>query len=143
MSRSGLFYIKTIGISVIAVLIVGYSLFSARHLIEGPRISLVSPSNGQIFTDPLIQIDGVAKNIAFISLNDRPIFIDEQGNIKEKLLLTPGYNIIKLYARDKFSREVIKHLEVVLNEAVTFPIIPVVSPSLSTPTTTASSSSTF
>lgn len=130
-SGSALQHIRTTVIAAILVLVAGYSLFSARHIIEGPQIKIKNPTNGKAFTESLISIEGKAKNVAFITLNDRQIFVDEQGKLQEKLLLSPGYNIIKLYARDKFGREVTKQLELVLTEAA--PIVPL-TPSVSTST---------
>ena len=54
--------------------------------------------------NPLVTVAGTATNIARISLDDRQIFVDKQGNFSEKLLVPPGYTIIKLAAQDKFGR---------------------------------------
>ncbi|MES3005871.1 MAG: hypothetical protein V4664_02905 [Patescibacteria group bacterium] len=93
--------------------IIGYSIFQAHNIVTGPEIVLNSISSGDIVTDQAVNIGGVAKNISFISLDDRPIFIDESGQFKEKLLLYPGYNIIRLYARDKFGTETEKQIELI------------------------------
>jgi hypothetical protein len=122
MNRSAIYYVNIGILTLIALLIIGYAIFSARHYLVGPQLIIKSPQNGQIFTEALIDVQGVATNIVYISLNDRAIYVDEQGNFREKLLLSPGYNIIKLYARDKFQREVTEQLEMVLKEAHTFPI---------------------
>ena len=95
----------------IILAIVGYGLYQARNLIKGPEISVSSPINGSSFADPLVTIAGTAANIAYISLNDRQIFIDGQGHFSEKLLLPDGYTIMKLEARDKFGRTTDKFLE--------------------------------
>jgi hypothetical protein len=103
-------------ICLIALLIFGYSAFQAKKIIEGPQISIVSPANGATVHDSLIYVTGIAKNIKEITVNDRTIYIDEQGNFKEKMLLYPGYNIIKLEAKDKFGKEKNKKIDIVLKE---------------------------
>jgi len=104
-----------IGIICLIMLIIGsYSLFEARKIMTGPDIAISSPSNGAILYDSLVDVVGVAKNIKEISVNDRPIFIDENGNFNEKLLLYPGYNIIKLKAKDKFGNETEKEIQNIL-----------------------------
>jgi hypothetical protein len=109
--RNNKFWLN-VGLASLVILVIGgYSLFQARKLIEGPEISIISPLNGATVMDSLVDITGVAKNINEISVNDRPILIDEQGNFKEKLLLYPGYNIIKLRAKDKFGKEVEKEIQ--------------------------------
>ncbi len=94
--------------------IVGYSIFQAHNIITGPEIALAdSIVSGSVVENPMVDINGNAKNISFISLDDRPINIDESGEFKEKLLLYPGYNIIRIYARDKFGTETEKQIELV------------------------------
>lgn len=110
-TRSTKFWFNTVLIALAIIVIGGYSLFQARKMLEGPEISIASPKNGATVNDALVDITGVAKNIKDISLNDRPIFVDEQGNFNEKLLLYPGYNIIKLKATDKFGKETEKEIQ--------------------------------
>ncbi len=100
--------------SILFVLvIIGYSIFQAHNILLGPEIALASPLSGETVTDQTVNISGKAKNISFISLDDRPININESGDFKEKLLLYPGYNIIRLYARDKFGATTEKNIELV------------------------------
>ena len=46
----------------------------------------------------------------------RAIFTDKAGYFKEKFLLSPGLNTIKIDGRDKFKRRTEKRLEVILKE---------------------------
>ncbi|OGG47484.1 hypothetical protein A3D66_00265 [Candidatus Kaiserbacteria bacterium RIFCSPHIGHO2_02_FULL_50_9] len=91
----------------------GYALFEARFLIQGPVVTIDTPRNGQSVSVPLVEIAGKAKNISDITLNDRKIFVDEQGYFHEQLLLFYGYNILTLTAHDRFGRETQKVLELV------------------------------
>ena len=106
-------YAKFFLLSIIVLGIVGYSLYQARNLIEGPKITLTSPSNGATITDPLVHIQGTAKNITFISINNNQIYVDNAGKFDEDLLASPGYNSWVLEARDKFGRTVRKNIELV------------------------------
>jgi len=111
MKASQILTLKISIIIIIAVLILGYGLFQARNLIIGPQIRVIAPTNGENLTDPLITVTGSAVNITHISLNDRQIFVDKQGNFSEKLLVPAGYTIIKLAAQDKFGRSTQKLIE--------------------------------
>lgn len=111
--EDGKLIIRVLIISFFVLTIVGYSIFQAHKIITGPEIAIASPLTGGTIHQSDVDISGVAKNISFISVDDRPIHIDESGNFKEKLLLYPGYNIIKLQARDKFGASVEKHVELV------------------------------
>lgn len=108
------FWLKTGTILLIVLLIGSYSLFQARKIMTGPKISIASPHNGATVRDSLVFVQGVAENIKEISVNDKPIYVDEYGYFQEKLLLSPGYNIIKLKAKDKFGKEIQKEIENVL-----------------------------
>lgn len=98
----------------LALIILVYGYYKTRDLLSGPVIKIHSPKNGEIFRAPLIEISGVAENISRLTLNDRVIFIDENGNFREKLLLSGGYNIIDFKAEDKFGEKTGKTLEVIL-----------------------------
>ena len=110
---------STIRIGLLVLLgltIIVYSLFQAHKLISGPIIDIYSPQNGATYNSPLIEIDGKARNISSINLNGRKIFTDKEGYFAEKLLLSPGYNIIELDAKDKFGKSTEKRLELILKD---------------------------
>ncbi len=98
------------------IIIVAYSLFQAQKLVSGPQIEIYSPKNGSTYSQTLIEIEGRVKNVSYINMNDKAIFTDKTGYFKEKFLLSPGYNVIKLDARDKFKKYTEKKLEIILKE---------------------------
>ncbi len=108
--------IKNIFIVVVVLLIITYVYFVSKDIIEGPKIEIRTPQNGKSFNQPLINVEGVVKNVSYVSLNDRQIIIDEQGNFSEKILLFSGYNVLKLYAHDRFGREESETIELMLLE---------------------------
>lgn len=116
MNRNAISILRITLISLLALIIIGYSIFQAQKLIVGPVIDIYTPQNGATYNQTLIEIYGRAINIAYLNLNGRKIFTDKDGYFREKLLLSPGYNIIKLDAVDKFKKYTEKTLEVVLKE---------------------------
>ena len=107
--------IKVIAFSILLVGIFGYSYYQTKNIILGPVITVISPQNGSTLAESVITIKGNTKNISHITLNDRQIFVDEGGSFDEKLLLSPGYNIITIRAEDKFGRTTENVLELVYN----------------------------
>ena len=105
--------LKIICVSIILICFLGYTAYEIQKIIFGPRIEVLSPKNGSLISNSLTEITGIAKNIKDISMNDRKIFIDEQGNFKENLLLSYGYNAITIKASDKFGRNTEKIIEVI------------------------------
>ncbi len=115
--QAGKTIVKAIFIALIVIAIAGYSYFQARNLIKGPQVSITSPSNGTTLGNPMVTVSGTAKNISFITLNNRQIFVDDNGNFKEDVLLSPGYNTWELQAKDKFGRVVTKNIELIFRKS--------------------------
>ena len=105
---------KSALIITLFLLLITYSLFQARFLILGPQVWITSPRDGSVVENPLIIIEGRAKNAAWISLNDRQIFTNENGVWEEKLLVSDGPSIMTVKARDRFGRETEKSVQIVL-----------------------------
>lgn len=107
---------RTALIALFFLSIILYSLFQARFMILGPRVSIHYPRDGERIDSAVLTMEGHADNIAYISLNDRPIFIDEKGDFKEKLIAEAGLSILTVRARDRFGRETEKSVRVVYNK---------------------------
>lgn len=116
MNRNAVSIVRISAISLLGVIIVGYSFFQAYKIISGPKIDIYNPQNGATYSQTLIEINGRARNIAYINLNDRKMFTDKDGYFNERVLLSPGYNVIKLDAKDKFGAYTEKKLELILKE---------------------------
>ena len=119
MNRDAKFILRVASVIFFLALIGGYSYYQARKLIDGPEIVIDSPKDGETVTDPLIDIKGKATNIKDISLDDRPVFIDEQGNFDEKLLVQEGYTIITMKASDRFGETTQKSISLYYNPPLT------------------------
>lgn len=102
-------------LGAIFLLIVGYSLFQARFIIIGPQITVAYPQDGESVEGNVFTMEGTARNISWISLNDRQIFTDDEGWWSEKLVVREGISTITISARDRFGREVVENIRVVLN----------------------------
>ena len=99
------------------LLIIGFFLVYAysrtENLIRGPQILIETPRDGITARQSLVTVTGTAKNISTLFLNDRQIFTDQAGTIREEVLLSYGYNMFSFRATDKFGREVVKTLQLV------------------------------
>jgi hypothetical protein len=106
-------YVNLAIILLVLSILLGYTGYEIQKVFYGPTIKVDSPQNGALVSNSLLEIKGMAQNINNISLNDKKIFIDEKGNFNEKILLSYGYNVLKLEANDKFGRQTEKILEVI------------------------------
>ena len=96
---------KKLLVSILAILILAYGFWQARDFLRGPRVVLEAPAEGQVFEQSLISIKGQAFDVSKFSLNGRAIFIDENGNFDEKIILVPGINYIEIFSEDKFGHQ--------------------------------------
>jgi len=100
--------------ALFTIIIIGYALYNFRIFIAGPQIDILRPQNGETITEsPLIRVQGEARNIAFMELNNKQIDTNEESKFNEPVLLYPGYNVITIFAKDKFGRTVEKQIELV------------------------------
>lgn len=106
------FNIRFFVIIVSFVLLVFYGIFNARNLILGPTVDIFYPNTNTETDNNVIEIKGRTRNAAFISLNEKPIFVDTDGLFQEKLLLYPGFNIIQIKARDRFKNEIQENIKI-------------------------------
>ena len=111
---------KTIIRNFIVVIVIcaigGYAGFQSKKIISGPQITIQSPATTSAGSSA-VDVSGIVKNVSVVTLNDRLIPIDETGQFKEKVLLYPGYNVIKLEATDKFGAHVTKELQMVYTDS--------------------------
>jgi hypothetical protein len=106
--------VKYFFLALLAVVIIVLSIFEFRNLLLGPKIDIIEPKNYQLTEEPLLKISGNIKNAIETQINDKIIFLDPEGNFKENYILAPGINHLKFYAKDRFGKEKIEYLEVVL-----------------------------
>lgn len=108
-----------IRISVAIIILLGitaYTGYEFRNLALGPVIIIEAPENGTEVKTPVTNIRGRAKNITRISMNDRDISVDAQGEFEEKFVLSQGSNVIKLAGQDRFGRQKDVFIEVLYND---------------------------
>jgi hypothetical protein len=111
--RETKFYLKAIIIIIFLIILFGYGIFEIWNYATGPQILLTSPPNGAVVSESLITIIGQGKNTKIITLNDRPVVVDETGHFSENILLSYGYNVLELKAEDRFGKKTEERLQIV------------------------------
>lgn len=110
--------LKITGYTLLATIVILYSLYSARNLIRGPILNVYEPADNTVFSTSTIHIKGTAPNAKLITLNDQAIVTDEAGNFDEIRLLYTGQNVYKLFITDKFNRKNQKILHLYLQDSL-------------------------
>ncbi len=97
-------YLKVGAVLLFAIFLFGLIYYNSERLREGPTIKIELPKDGETLSNPLVTIIGVAKNVSYLTLNGRQIYVDQEGRLLERLLLPYGYSILTLEGRDRFGR---------------------------------------
>ena len=105
--------IKIGGITVAAMLIIGYGAWRSFNYARGPAIEVFQPKDGSAISASTIEVIGRADRVNSLSVNGMSVSLDEKGNFRENLVVFPGVNIITLDAKDQFGRATEKQIEVV------------------------------
>ncbi len=117
MNRTVSFWISLISVILATTVVVGYAAYRSQYIVRGPIITITYPSETTSITlaanQPLI-IEGKVQNSTSVNLNGRKIYLDENGNFREQLLLSRGYAIITLKAEDRYKRVSQKTLELMI-----------------------------
>lgn len=102
--------------SSVIIILFGYTFFTFKDYIDGPKIIITEPLNGSTVSTSTVTVKGQVLHIQEVTINKKPILIDKQGNFIQTLLLFPGYNVSMIYAKDKFGRTIEYKLELVYQD---------------------------
>lgn len=96
------------------LIVVGYSFFALKDVLRGPRIDIATPQSGYATTTQMIAVAGKVLRGNLFFINNATTTIDLDGNFNEQLLLSSGYNIMTLKARDRYGRTRSEVIEMIL-----------------------------
>ena len=97
---------KSLVIGLLVLTFISYAGFQGRFIILGPRVEITSHEDGEVVENSLVVLEGWAKNISWISLNDRQIFTDEDGQWSEEFVVSEGTNIVTVKVKGKMREEI-------------------------------------
>lgn len=96
-----------LGLTALAMV---YGVFQARAFLTGPLLTVDSPVAYTTLSTGALLVTGTAHNVSKVTLNGEPIYTDEHGTFKERLLVPNGYAIIEVAAENRFGRRTEKRL---------------------------------
>lgn len=90
---------------LVGITLLGLFIYQGtRDIASGPLVVIHEPADGHLSSSQLITVTGIARQIAFITLNGRQIYTKEDGTFSESLLVPTGSSILEVVGRDKFNR---------------------------------------
>jgi len=108
--------IKYFLIFVIIGSVLIYIGWGVNKIISPPKLLILSPENNLITNENIIKIQGQTEKEVDLTINDRSLLCDEQGNFTVDLNLQKGENIIKISAKKKHSKENTVYRTIIVND---------------------------
>ncbi|MFA4880180.1 MAG: RodZ domain-containing protein [Candidatus Doudnabacteria bacterium] len=70
-----------------------------------PSLKIISPQENEKVTTDSVVVAGESEKEAEVFINGQPVFVDQEGNFREQIILNAGVNPIEILARNKIGRE--------------------------------------
>ncbi|MDE2040820.1 MAG: hypothetical protein KGI59_00305 [Patescibacteria group bacterium] len=104
--------LRTFIVIFILSVIVAYAVWRSSNYTRGPAIYVATPADGATTGSSTLEIRGQVSRVTDLTLNDRPISVDQQGNFDEIIAVLPGINKLTLAAHDQFGRQTHREIDV-------------------------------
>jgi hypothetical protein len=88
------------------VIVAGYTFFVAAPYMAGPSLTVIAPLENSTETGQTVTITGTTERVAYLSINDLPTPLLEDGTFTMTRSYPPGYTVLVIRARDRFGHEV-------------------------------------
>ena len=85
-------------------MLLSYAGYTARHLIQGPKIYFEGAQSALVSTERLFTLHGSTQSVQELFMNKKLILLNEAGDFTQKALLSTGKNIFIFDAKDRFGR---------------------------------------
>ena len=97
--------LKNILLLIVAVVLFSYLGYYLLNTFSLPKVEIYQPPDNLVTQDNFVDVIGRADSKTQITINDKPITKDADGNFQERINLDKGINTIIISAQDKYSRK--------------------------------------
>ena len=108
--------VELYSIALLLILTVSYGVFRIYPLLRGPSITIFNPHDGDTVPGTIFEVSGEVSPVKEITLQGRPIPVDESGHFTEIIVAELPYTIIILTATDTHGKTITKRLTVTPKE---------------------------
>lgn len=98
----------------IAVIVLSYIVFQFGSLFVGPKLSVDSPSEGQIVRANVVVIEGKTDPYATVVVNKEEAYVDLSGSFKKTLYVYEGTTKISVIAKNRSGKKTEKIVNVIV-----------------------------
>jgi cytoskeletal protein RodZ len=98
-------------LGVIAIVAI-YIFFQYSSLFFAPKIEITSPTNNQVISGNVVQIEGKTDPYATVVIDNEDTYVNLQGTFKKSEYLFSGSNRINIVAKNRFGKTSTKTITV-------------------------------
>lgn len=91
------------GIAV-GICVLGLVFHNTHDVLFGARLSVGELKDGAVYTEAYVPISGRTRSPKRLTINDRPITITKDGYFNEAIILSEGYNRVRIELVDRFGK---------------------------------------
>jgi len=95
-----------------AIALVIYIFYSIKNFTNPPNLEISSPSTETVIRQSEVEVIGKTDEGCSLQINGQTIFLDENGNFKEKASLQPGINNIEIRSVNRIHKETVKVIKI-------------------------------
>jgi len=106
---------KTLAVLLVLGILI-FLLWKVEQIFAPPPLKIIEPPDGLITSDRQLKIVGQSQAEVEIVINNKPIFVDNQGNFTTTVDLQNGLNLIKIIAQKRYGQLNSAEVRVLLKE---------------------------
>jgi hypothetical protein len=96
--------LATILISTLVAGFLGLIVYNIKDMVFGAPLVIHTLDDGATVNDSFVPITGSSKHAQSITINGRPIGVNNKGEFSDGVVLSPGYNIVEVAETDTFGK---------------------------------------
>lgn len=104
-------------IGIVLALLVVYGITEGWPLLNGPRLSITSPTNDASYPTGTVTISGKVANATALTLDGAPVIPDANGSFSSTFAFPKGGSILTMTATDRFGRTITKTREIYIPQS--------------------------
>lgn len=107
-------FLRNLTAGALVIVFAGYLVWQVKGVLQPPKLSVFSPTEGHIVSSPRITIQGETEKESRLTVNGMEIMISEQGKFAADIDLSHGVNTIEISATKKHGKTttIIRHVVV-------------------------------
>jgi cytoskeletal protein RodZ len=83
---------------------IGYVASQVGSVLTPPKLNVTEPNGDETINGNSIVVAGTAEIGSDVSINDQAVFLDQNGQFNENVILNDGLNLIQIVAKNKFNK---------------------------------------